>query len=186
MASLAISAFAQNHIQYVNPFVGTAGFGNVYPGAQMPFGGIQISPDTDDYDYDTAAGYKYSRASIMGISLTHLSGTGIPDLGDFMLAPGMEPSAFSHDKEEAHPGYYSVDLADYGVKAEVTAAARSGILRFTYPARDTSMVVIDLNHTLRWKCVWSSVRQIDDYTIVGSKLVNGWNPNRYVYFAARF
>lgn len=186
MASLAISAFAQNHIQYVNPFVGTAGFGNVYPGAQVPFGGIQISPDTDDYDYDTAAGYKYSRASIMGISLTHLSGTGIPDLGDFMFAPGMEPSAFSHDKEEAHPGYYSVDLADYGVKAEVTAAARSGILRFTYPARDTSMVVIDLNHTLRWKCVWSSVRQIDDYTIVGSKLVNGWNPNRYVYFAARF
>ena len=186
MASLAISAFAQNHIQYVNPFVGTAGFGNVYPGAQVPFGGIQISPDTDDYDYDTAAGYKYSRASIMGISLTHLSGTGIPDLGDFMFAPGMEPSAFSHDKEEAHPGYYSVDLADYGVKAEVTATARSGILRFTYPARDTSMVVIDLNHTLRWKCVWSSVRQIDDYTIVGSKLVNGWNPNRYVYFAARF
>ena len=186
MASLAVSAFAQNHIQYVNPFVGTAGFGNVYPGAQVPFGGIQISPDTDDYDYDTAAGYKYSRATIMGISLTHLSGTGIPDLGDFMFAPGMEPSAFSHDKEEAHPGYYSVDLADYGVKAEVTAAARSGILRFTYPARDTSMVVIDLNHTLRWKCVWSSVRQIDDYTIVGSKLVNGWNPNRYVYFAARF
>ena len=186
MASLAVSAFAQNHIQYVNPFVGTAGFGNVYPGAQVPFGGIQISPDTDDYDYDTAAGYKYSRETIMGISLTHLSGTGIPDLGDFMFAPGMEPSAFSHDKEEAHPGYYSVDIADYGVKAEVTAAARSGILRFTYPARDTSMVVIDLNHTLRWKCVWSSVRQIDDYTIVGSKLVNGWNPNRYVYFAARF
>ena len=186
MASLAVSAFAQNHTQYVNPFVGTAGFGNVYPGAQVPFGGIQISPDTDDYDYDTAAGYKYSRETIMGLSLTHLSGTGIPDLGDFMFAPGMEPSAFSHDKEEAHPGYYSVDLADYGVKAEVTAAARSGILRFTYPARDTSMVVIDLNHTLRWKCVWSSVRQIDDYTIVGSKLVNGWNPNRYVYFAARF
>lgn len=186
VAFFATSAFAQNNIQYVNPFVGTAGFGNVYPGAQLPFGGIQISPDTDDYDYDTAAGYKYTRETIMGISLTHLSGTGIPDLGDFMFAPGLEPSAFSHDKEEASPGYYSVELADYGVKAEVTAAARSGILRFTYPARDTSMVLIDLNHTLRWKCVWASVRQIDDYTIVGSKLVNGWNPNRYVYFAARF
>ena len=177
---------AENLVSYVNPFVGTAGFGNVYPGAQLPFGGIQISPDTDDYDYDTAAGYKYSRETIMGISLTHLSGTGIPDLGDFMFSPGFEPSAFSHDQEEAHPGYYAVQLADYGVKAEVTAAARSGILRFTYPACDTSKVVIDLNHTLRWKCVWASVRQIDDYTIVGSKLVNGWNPNRYVYFAARF
>lgn len=103
--------------------MGTAGFGNVYPGAQIPFGGIQISPDTDDYDYDVAAGYKYTRPTIMGISLTHLSGTGIPDLGDFMFSPGFEPSAFSHDREEAHPGYYAVDLLDYGVKAEVTAAS---------------------------------------------------------------
>ena len=189
---LAVVAFccqgakAQGLTQYVNPFVGTAGFGNVYPGAQIPFGGIQISPDTDDYDYDVAAGYKYTKPTIMGISLTHLSGTGIPDLGDFMFAPGFEPSAFSHDREEAHPGYYSVELTDYGVKAEVTAASRSGILRFTYPQCDTSKIVIDLNHTLRWKCVWATLRQLDDYTIVGSKLVNGWNKNRQVFFAARF
>ena len=186
LAFWCIGVKAQELTQYVNPFVGTAGFGNVYPGAQIPFGGIQISPDTDDYDYDVAAGYKYTRPTIMGISLTHLSGTGIPDLGDFMFSPGFEPSAFSHDREEAHPGYYAVDLLDYGVKAEVTAAARSGILRFTYNSCDTSQVVIDLNHTLRWKCVWSTVRLVDDYTIVGSKLVNGWNKNRQVFFAARF
>jgi len=183
---LTVPAWAQNLTGYVNPFVGTAGFGNVYPGAQVPFGGIQISPDTDDYDYDTAAGYKYSRETIMGFSLTHLSGTGIPDLGDFMFAPGFEPSAFSHEQEEAHPGYYSVQLGDYGVKAEMTAAARSGILRFTYPACDSSKVVIDLNHTLRWKCVWATIRKVDDYTLVGSKLVNGWNKDRRVYFTARF
>ncbi len=186
LSFLTLGAAAQDLIQYVNPFVGTAGFGNVYPGAQVPFGGIQISPDTDDYDYDTAAGYKYTRETIMGISLTHLSGTGIPDLGDFLFAPGFTPSRFSHERESARPGYYSVVLSDYGVQAEVTAAARSGILRFTYPACDTSKLVIDLNHTLRWKCVWSSVRVVDDYTIVGSKLVNGWNPNRQVFFAVRF
>ena len=183
---LSAGAPAQNLTQYVNPFVGTAGFGNVYPGAQVPFGGIQISPDTDDYDYDTAAGYKYTRETIMGFSLTHLSGTGIPDLGDFMFAPGFEPSRFSHDGEWASPGYYAVELDDYGVRAELTAAQRSGILRFTYPACDTSKLVIDLNHTLRWKCVWSTIRVVDDYTIVGSKIVNGWNPDRHVYFAARF
>ena len=186
LALLSVGASAENLTQYVNPFVGTAGFGNVYPGAQVPFGGIQISPDTDDSDYDTAAGYKYTRETIMGFSLTHLSGTGIPDLGDFLFAPGYAPSRFSHERETAHPGYYAVDLLDYGVHAEMTAAARSGIFRFTYPACDTSQLVIDLSHTLLWKCVWSTVRLVDDYTLVGSKIVNGWNPDRHVFFAARF
>ena len=82
----AVNALAQERlVDYVNPFIGTDGFGNVYPGAQIPFGGIQISPDTDDFDYDVAAGYKYHRSTIMGFSLTHLSGTGIPDLGDFLF-----------------------------------------------------------------------------------------------------
>ncbi len=197
------AAFAQERlIDYVNPFIGTDGFGNVYPGAQIPFGGIQISPDTDDFDYDVAAGYKYNKPTIMGFSLTHLSGTGIPDLGDFLFVPGTgspksatgtdeDPdsgyrSRFSHQREWAAPGYYTVDLLDYGVKAEMTAAARSGILRFTYPAADSAFVMVDLNHTLRWPCEWSSLRLLDEYTIIGSKVVAGWNPDRYVYFAARF
>ena len=197
------AAFAQERlIDYVNPFIGTDGFGNVYPGAQIPFGGIQISPDTDDSDYDVASGYKYNKPTIMGFSLTHLSGTGIPDLGDFLFVPGTgtlksaagmdtDPdsgyrSRFSHEREAASPGYYMVDLLDYGVKAEMTASALSGILRFTFPAADSAFVMVDLNHTLLWPCEWSSVRQLDEYTIIGSKVVAGWNPDRYVYFAARF
>ena len=156
----------------------------------MPFGGIQISPDTNDKDYDTAAGYKYSQPTIQGFSLTHLSGTGIPDLGDFLFLPGVgentAPSRFVHDQEWAHPGYYGVLLQDSGIKAEMTAADRSGIFRFTYPASDDAFVMVDLNHTLYWKCAWSSVRQWDEYTIVGSKIVSGWSPERYVFFAARF
>ena len=202
LAFLSVGVSAENLTKYVNPFVGTAGFGNVYPGAQVPFGGIQISPDTDDDDYDTAAGYKYTKPTIMGFSLTHLSGTGIPDLGDFLFVPGTgtvrsaagtaaDPdsgyrSRFSHETESASPGYYTVALSDYGTRAEMTAASRSGIFRFTYPACDSSFVLIDLDHTLLWKCVWSTVRLVDDHTIVGSKIVRGWNPDRHVFFAARF
>ena len=186
LACLSTGISAQQLTRYVNPFVGTAGFGNVYPGAQIPFGGIQVSPDTDVDDYDTAAGYKYTHPAILGFSLTHLSGTGIPDLGDFLFTPGDGPSRFSHDAECASPGYYAVKLQDNGIKAEMTAAARSGLLRFTYPACDTSRLTIDLNHTLLWKCVWSTVRWVDEYTLVGSKIVNGWNPDRHVFFAARF
>ena len=87
-AALAAQA-ADRKIDYVRPLAGTDGFGNVYPGAQVPFGGIQISPDTDDDYYDAAAGYKYARPTIMGFSLNHLSGTGIPDLGDFLFMPGV-------------------------------------------------------------------------------------------------
>ena len=138
----------------------------------------------------------------MGFSLTHLSGTGIPDLGDFLFVPGTgtvksatgtddDPdsgyrSRFSHDTESASPGYYSVTMSDYGTRAEMTAASRSGIFRFTYPACDSSFIMIDLDHTLRWKCVWSTVRIVDEHTVVGSKIVRGWNPDRHVFFAARF
>ena len=201
---LCAGAYAQQqHLtDYVNPFVGTDGFGNVYPGAQVPFGGIQISPDTDNKDYDTAAGYKYSHKTIQGFSLTHLSGTGIPDLGDFLFIPGTgafhtnvgttanpgegNGSRFSHEKEWARPGYYAVELQDYGVKAEMTAGEMSGQFRFTYPESPLSWVAIDLDHTLYWECVWSSVKLLDEYTIVGSKIVKGWSPERMVYFAARF
>lgn len=177
-------------IDDVNVFVGTDGFGNVYPGPQVPFGGIQISPDCDDKDYDCAAGYKYSKPFIQGFSLTHLSGTGIPDMGDFLFLPGtgskMDPSTYDHNQEWGEPGYYGVILKDYGVKAEMTAAPRSGIFKFTFPQSDSSFVMIDLDHTLKWDCLWSTVRLLDERTIIGSKVVNGWNPGRYVYFVARF
>ena len=176
-------------IDDVNVFVGTDGFGNVYPGPQMPYGAIQISPDCDDKDYDCAAGYKYSKPYVQGFSLTHLSGTGIPDLGDFLFLPGMydkpEYSKLDHSKENAHPGYYGIEL-DTRVKAEMTAATNSGMFRFTYPGKEGALVLIDLDHTLKWDCEWSEVRLMDEYTIIGSKVVAGWNPGRKVFFAARF
>ena len=192
----------QDLSRYVNPLIGTEGFGNVYPGAQTPFGGIQISPDTDFDDYDTAAGYKYDHPTVLGFSLTHLSGTGIPDLGDFLFMPGtgelhLQPSThekpdegyrsrFSHDREKASAAYYSLDLDDYGVTAEMTAGQRAGILRFTYNRSGDAWLLLDLNHTLRSKCEWANIRIVNDSTLTAYKLVNGWVPERHVYLAATF
>lgn len=122
MLVLGMTMMAQTQlVDYVNPLVGTDGYGNVYPGAQIPFGGIQISPDTDCHFYDAASGYKYSHDTILGFSLTHLSGTGIPDLGDFLFMPGvgkeLKGSHYSHEREMASPNYYSVILDDYGTRA---------------------------------------------------------------------
>ncbi|GAE82104.1 alpha-1,2-mannosidase [Bacteroides reticulotermitis JCM 10512] len=192
---VALPGMAQTEklTEYVNPFVGTDGYGNVYPGAQIPFGGIQISPDTDAKFYDAASGYKYSHPTIMGFSLTHLSGTGIPDLGDFLFIPGtgemkLEPgtheepdkgyrSRYSHTQEWASPNYYGVLLSDYGVKAEMTSGVRSGMFRFTYPKSDQAFIMIDMNHTLWQSCEWSNLRMINDSTLTGYKLVKGWGPN---------
>ncbi len=196
------TATTVDYTRYVNPLIGTAGFGNVYPGSQIPFGGIQISPDTDFDDYDTAAGYKYDHPTVLGFSLTHLSGTGIPDLGDFLFMPGtgelkLQPgthadpdsgyrSRYSHDNETAQANYYALELDDYGTKAEMTSGKRAGILRFTYPETDSSWLLVDLNHTLRSACKWASLRIENDSTITGYKLVKGWGPERHVYFAATF
>lgn len=187
---------------YVNPFVGTDGYGNVYPGSQIPFGGMQISPDTDGDYYDAASGYKYNHTTLLGFSLTHLSGTGIPDLGDFLFIPGtgqmkLEPgtheepdkgyrSRFSHEKESASPNYYGVELLDYGVKAEMTSGRRAGMFRFTYPKSEKAFVMIDMDHTLWQSCEWSNLRIENDSTISGYKLVKGWGPERHIYFVATF
>lgn len=187
---------------YVRPLVGTSGFGNVYPGAQLPFGGIQMSPDTDFDYYDAASGYKYDHNTLLGFSLTHLSGTGIPDLGDFLFMPGTgeiklnpgthdDPDAgyrsrYSHDKEWCSPGYYGVELSDYGTKAEMTSGLRCGMFRFTFPESDSSFVLIDLKHTLWQTCKWANIRLENDSTLTGYKLVKGWGPERHVYFTAVF
>ena len=192
---VAVCAGAQERLtDCVNPFVGTDGFGNCYPGAQTPHGGIQISPDCDDKDYDCAAGYKYAKPRIQGFSLTHLSGTGIPDLGDFLFLPGVgrfpaEDTSlpnFTHEREWAEPGYYAVDLTDSGIKCEMTASRYNGAFRFTYPKVGDAWLLIDLDHTLHQECAWSSIRvEPDGFTITGSKLVKGWSPERHVFFAMK-
>ena len=133
----------------VDPMIGTGGHGHTFPGATVPFGMVQISPDTRWEDWDGSSGYHYSDKTIMGFSQTHLSGTGAPEycdvlfmptIGNLQILPGDETdsktgyrSAFRHENEKASPGYYSVLLDDYNVKAEMTATTRTSMQRYTFP-----------------------------------------------------
>ncbi|MGA2246682.1 MAG: GH92 family glycosyl hydrolase [Verrucomicrobiota bacterium] len=190
---------------YIRPFVGAQGEGNTFPGPSAPFGMVQFSPDTDTTNWDTDSGYEYTDPTIQGFSLTHLSGTGCPDLGDFLFVPQVgEPafvagskdhpergyqSAFSHSDEEASAGYYSVKLRKPGVKVELAAGERAGFLRFTFPASDEASILTDLNHVIdggRWRVAASRLRVEDGSTVTGFHLVNGWAHERYLYFAARY
>ena len=187
---------------FVNPFVGTYGDGNTFPGAVAPFGLVQLSPDTDIKDWGAAAGYEYTDSTLYGFSMNHFNGTGIPDLGDFLFVPSVgtpkfqpgtkeNPDAgyitrFSHDQEKASPGYYSVFLPEQHVKVELTATERAGILKFTFPKSDSANVMMDLAHVLQWNVVWSNVRIENDQLVTGHHQVKGWAKERHVYFAARY
>jgi predicted alpha-1,2-mannosidase len=195
---------------YIRPLVGTKGGGNTYPGPAAPFGMVQLGPDTADDLWDNAAGYKYADTSIMGFSLTHLSGTGIPDRGDFLFIPQVgetklvagtkeNPEAgyrarFSHDQESASAGYYQVKLLNNNVNVELTAAEHAGLMRLTFPESEHASVLTDLRHFLngnvdapgRFKLIWSHVRVEDESTVTGFHLVGGWAKERYLYFAARY
>jgi predicted alpha-1,2-mannosidase len=191
---------------YVRPLVGTAGAeGNTYPGPSAPFGMMQLSPDTDSCitNWGTCSGYSYDDGTILGFSLTHLTGTGCPDLGDFLFMPetgeasfvsgdtdhpdtGYQ-SAYSHSDESACAGYYKVVLQKSGVTAELAAGERAGILRFTFPATHQAFILTDLAHVIGgWKVAESRVRIEDDSTITGFHIINGWGKERYLYFAARY
>ncbi len=188
--------------RHVRPFVGTQGEGNTYPGAQVPFGMVVVSPDTEKKEWGAASGYEYSDGTLYGFSFLHLHGTGIPDMGDILLQPRvgevhLNPgtkdlkekgylSRFSHTRESASPGYYSVMLDDYGVRAELTATSRAGMLRCTFPASKEAHVLLDLAHVLQHKVIWSRVQVRDGQTLVGMHQVRGWAKERTVYFAARF
>ncbi len=192
-------------VDYIRPLVGTYGEGNTYPGPSAPFGMVQFSPDTDKELWDTASGYEYSDPSILGFSCTHLTGTGIPDLGDFLFMPQIgtprfDPgirsaptsgyrSPFSHDDEVASAGYYKVKLLRSDITVELTTAERAGLMRFTFPESDQASIMTDLSHVLsgaRWNVVWSHVRVENESTVTGFHLVNGWARERYLYFAARY
>ena len=191
---------------YIRPFVGTAGSeGNTFPGPSAPFGMMQLSPDTDTClsNWNTCSGYSYDDPTILGFSLTHLTGTGCPDLGDFLFVPQAgrpeinpgDPghpesgyqSTYSHTDESASAGYYKVKLLKSGVTTELTAGDRAGILRFTFPAAEVASVMIDLSHIIGpWHIAESRVRIEDNSTVTGFHLNNGWAKERYIYFAARF
>ena len=190
-------------VDFVNPFIGTGGHGHTFPGATTPFGMVQLSPDTDNKNWDWCSGYHYGDLSVMGFSHTHLSGTGASDLGDVLVMPTVgeiryqagdktKPgsgwrSRFSHDAEGAEAGYYWVDLQDYGIKAELTATPNAGFHRYTFPEADRAHITIDLYHKIHGEDVKDSeIKIVNDSTVAGYRSTSGWAPLRFVYFFARF
>ncbi|MFC2118812.1 GH92 family glycosyl hydrolase [Bacteroidota bacterium] len=194
---------------YVNPFIGTGGEGHTYPGATVPFGMVQLSPDTDvkhfRESFPYCAGYQYEDSSIIGFSHTHFSGTGHSDMGDILIMPATGEiklnsgskknpdegyrSRFSHDQENASPGYYSVMLKDYNIKAELTTSKRVGFHKYTFPESDSSYIILDLVKSIYnydEKVLWSSIRIENDSLITGYRQTKGWAANRYIYFAIQF
>jgi predicted alpha-1,2-mannosidase len=193
-----------DYTHYVNPFIGTGGHGHTYPGATTPFGFVQLSPDTRTTDWDGCSGYHYSDTTIIGFSHTHLSGTGIGDLGDILLMPyhgkiEVRPGAndkpgvgyhsgFSHGDEQASPGYYSVRLKKHNIKAELTATSHVGFHKYTFPERSSeARILIDLWHGIHTnKSFVAQINIENDSTLSGYRYATGWAELKRIYFIARF
>jgi predicted alpha-1,2-mannosidase len=192
----------ENPVGYVNPFLGTDDHGHTFPDAALPGGMVQLGPDTDIKGWDWCSGYHYSDNSIMGFSHLHRSGMGAGDWGDILLMPTngklkVEPGAkdkpgegyrsrFSHQEEEASPGFYAVNLKDYGIRAELTVSERVGYHKYTFPKSDASHILIDMNHGIGDKCTDAQVKIVSDSEIEGHRASNGFIDNQNVYFCAKF
>ena len=186
-----------DYVSLVNPLIGTDYKGNVYPGAQVPFGMVQLSPDNGVPGWDWIAGYFYPDSTIAGFSHTHLSGTGAGDLYDISFLPVTFPlreaeaplgvhSLFRHESEECEAGYYKVHLESYGIDVELTATERCGIQRYTYPTEDAT-VLLNLGKATNWDATTAThVVQTDSFTIEGYRHSNGWARGQEVYFRTRF
>ena len=187
---LPIQVFAQRDLtRYVNPFVGTGGHGHTFPGAIVPFGMVQLSPDTRLTGWDGCSGYHYSDSIVYGFSHTHLSGTGISDYGDILLMPAVGAkktytSHFSHQNEKASPGFYSVRLDDDNIFVELTATARAGMHRYTFPATNEADILLDLAH--RDKVIDSDLKFASPTRVVGWRRSTAWAKDQIVYFAIEF
>ncbi|TCD27060.1 glycoside hydrolase family 92 protein [Pedobacter psychrodurus] len=216
LLSAMVASAQQNLVQYVKPIIGTSKMGHTYPGATVPFGAVQLSPETDTLSYEVngkyngdvykyCAGYKYEDKTITGFSHTHFSGTGHSDLGDFLIMPtqgklqlnpgtasnpkGGYRSAFSHANEVAEAGYYKVKLDDDNITAELTSTTRVGMHQYTFPKSDQSHIILDLMagiYNYEEKTVWTYVRVVNDTLITGYRQTNGWARTRTVYFAMSF
>ncbi|WP_228486723.1 GH92 family glycosyl hydrolase [Paludibaculum fermentans] len=207
----ASAAAAEPGIAYrsVDPFIGTGEDGHTFPGATVPFGMVQLSPDTQirhfKQSYKWAAGYRHEDTTLLGFSHTHFSGAGHSDLGDFLVVPisgqvQLEPqtaekpgsgygSRFNHSSEIAQPGYYAVTLEDSRIRAELTATTRVGVHRYTFPAGAPARILLDLRSSIynyTGKVLWSRIRTRGDGTMTGLRETRGWAPGRQLYFAMRF
>lgn len=186
-----------DYAHLVNPFIGTDYTGNTYPGAQVPFGMVQLSPDNGLPGWDRIAGYYYPDSTIAGFSHTHLSGTGAGDLYDISFMPVMIPyneaepplgihSKFSHSDEDAYAGYYRVLLSDYNINVELTATERTGIQRYTFPSGEAA-VFLNLSKATNWDATLNtSISVVDSVTIEGYRFSTGWARDQRVYFRTRF
>lgn len=216
---LAITAESQkteNPVQYVNTIIGTERMGHTFPGATVPFGMVQLSPDTDTIPYETdghynpdvykyCAGYQYDDKTIVGFSHTHFSGTGHSDLGDFLIMPTvgklqLNPgtadnpengfrSRYSHKTEVTEADYYKVKLEDYNILAELTTTARVGFHQYTFPKTDSVHIILDLMsgiYNYPDKNVWTFIRVVNDSLITGYRETSGWARSRTLYFAMQF
>ena len=184
----ACSQAPQSPIDSVDPFIGTGFHGHTYPGATAPYGAVQLSPDTRKGNWDACSGYHYSDSTLMGFSHTHLSGTGCIDLGDILFRPSLQtPLAFSHSDEKASPGYYSVNLREAGVLAELTTTPHVGIHRYTYKKETEATLVVDMDHLLDNEYMYEGwVKRTGDNELTGMRRTRGWVDNQYVFFVAQF
>ena len=191
--------YATDFASKVNTLIGTDYTGNTYPGAQVPFGMVQLSPDNGLPGWDRIAGYFYPDSTIAGFSHTHLLGTGAGDLYDISFLPVTLPyneaeeplgihSRFTHKDETAHAGYYQVRLTDYDINVELTATPRCGVQRYTFPNDGKErMVILDLNKAMNWDAtVDSKINVVDSFTIEGYRYSDGWARNQRVWFRTRF
>ncbi|MBN1165227.1 MAG: GH92 family glycosyl hydrolase [Candidatus Krumholzibacteriota bacterium] len=183
----------------VYPFIGTSGHGHTYPGVCLPFGMVQLSPDTRLTGWDGCSAYHYSDRHIHGFSHTHLSGTGCSDYGDILFMPVRGKtwegdsideeeldcrSLFRHEEEEASPGYYRVRLDDYDIEVELTATPRCGFHRYTFPESENAGIYLDLHH--RDEVIESGIRIVGDGEIEGFRRSRAWAQDQRVFFVARF
>lgn len=201
--SCAEKELPKEYTDSVNVFIGTGGHGHTFPGATLPHGMVQLSPDTRLLGWDACSGYYYDDTSIMGFTHTHLSGTGIGDYGDILFMPvvGEKPliagtaenpdegyrSRFSHEQESARPGYYQVLLQDDSINVELTATLRAGLHRYTYPKASDARLIVDMEPTIHGhQHPVTQIRVVNDSTIAGMKYTVGWAKHHYVYFYAVF
>ena len=201
--SCAEKDLPKEYTDSVNVFIGTGGHGHTFPGATLPHGMVQLSPDTRLLGWDACSGYYYDDTSIMGFTHTHLSGTGIGDYGDILFMPvvGEKPliagtaenpdegyrSRFSHEQESARPGYYQVLLQDDSINVELTATLRAGLHRYTYPKASDARLIVDMEPTIHGhQHPVTQIRVVNDSTIAGMKYTIGWAKRHYVYFYAVF
>lgn len=195
MLLLCCSLQAQtNYTQYVNPMIGTGDHGHVFLGANVPFGMVDAGPTQKDTGWDWCSGYHYSCNTIVGFAQTHLSGTGCSDLGDVALMPlqgdvtlsrdGLA-SEYSHNDEQAAPGYYSVVLRRFGIRTEITATNRTALYRFSFPKAEDQRLAIDLNNGIGDHVMHSRLTRLDDKTFVGYRISHGWAYEQHLYFAIK-